>query len=193
MTDSLSGGCGESQFLTLYPFYELGCPITINNVMDFPNSEKHGHAFGTVTFPIINENGIITNESYLVDATYRQFFTVLGNHFGRYYDLKAKSAAPDAGYFTIQTKEGRNFAQALLKNGYITLSLENIKIYGEGFSLSLIPLRDIAKIPEAKNIPATEYMQSLTKKTGEFDYSEKEIREWLLEENILFDTKSLDK
>lgn len=186
-TYSLEGECGHAQFLTLYPFYDLGCVVTINNVMDFPETSKHGHAFGTVTFPIINENGIVSNTTFLVDATYRQFFTVYGCHKGRYY----LNTGPEAGYFTVQSKEGKDFAKNLLKKGFVPLNLETIKLYGEGFRLSLI--KNITQINEAKKILPEDYMASLTTRVGEFDYNSEAIVEMLAEDNILFPTKGLDK
>ena len=73
MNHSLDGYCELSQYLTICPLEKLGLEVTKNtaqNCFDYPLN----HAFGTVSFNIL-ENGKITKQTFLIDATYRQFFT----------------------------------------------------------------------------------------------------------------------
>ena len=81
---SLSGLCGFVQSLSLIPLQELGLEITINNAYEFPNvKEMAGHAFGTVKIPI-KERRKVYLKSYLVDVSYRQFFSTFKCHSGKF-------------------------------------------------------------------------------------------------------------
>lgn len=123
MNHSLDGYCELSQFLTICPLEKLGLEVTKNtaqNCFDYPLN----HAFGTVNFNIL-ENGKITKQTFLIDATYRQFFTKEKCNKGMYY-LDRK---PDVGYFV----KDKVFASNLIKDGYVLLTKENAKKYGGAF------------------------------------------------------------
>lgn len=139
--NSLNGYCEISQLLTILPFEELGLSVTKNKAsdcFDFPLN----HVFGTVTFPIKGENGIIL-KTYLLDATYRQFFSTVRCHEGMYFvsDELDLYPSPNPGYFVKDI----TFAKTLLKDGYIELTTENAQKYGESFYLSSLKRGEIGK------------------------------------------------
>ncbi len=137
--NSLNGFCELGQALSLMPLENIGLEVTKNSAsesFDYP----FNHVFGTVTFPY---NGL--TKTYLIDTTYRQFFTTNRCNEGRYYQEEENTGlkvAPDPGYFV----EDEKFARSLMSNGYIELTEENASKYGEAFKRASIPLKDIDKI-----------------------------------------------
>lgn len=132
-TNSLNGFCELGQALSLMPLESLGLKVTKNTAKE-SFGYPFNHAFGTVTFPY--NGGEIT---YLIDSTYRQFFTTNRCNEGRYHQEEENTklkVAPDPGYFI----EDEFFARNLMRNGYVLLTKENATKYGEAFykaSLSL--------------------------------------------------------
>ena len=124
------------------PLENIGLEVTKNSAtgsFDYP----FNHAFGTVTFPY---NG--ATKTYLIDTTYRQFFTTNRCNEGRYYQEEENTGlkvAPDPGYFV----EDKDFARSLMRNGYIELTEETATKYGEAFNKASIPLKDIDKINDS--------------------------------------------
>ena len=134
-SDSLSGFCEVAQALTLMPLENIGIKVTKNNATDcfeYP----HNHAFGTATFNIIEDNNLV-EKTYLIDATYRQFFTTSRCNTGLYY--KKNGSSPDPGYFANE-----KFARNLLKNGYIELNEITAKLYGLPFYKSSLSINSDA-------------------------------------------------
>ena len=137
--NSLNGFCELGQALSLMPLENIGLEVTKNSAsesFDYP----FNHAFGTVTFPYDG-----TTKTYLIDTTYRQFFTTNRCNEGRYYQEEENTGlkvAPDPGYFV----EDKDFARSLMRNGYIELTKETATKYGEAFNKASIPLKDIDKI-----------------------------------------------
>lgn len=132
-TNSLNGFCELGQILSIHPFENLGLKVTKNKASDAFDYPFH-HVFGTVSFPIL-ENGVVLEERYLIDTTYRQFFSSVRCNEGRYYAKEENTgmiANPDPGYFV----RNRDFAKDLMRDGYVILNLENAYQYGEGFYLA---------------------------------------------------------
>lgn len=131
-TNSLNGLCEMGQALSLLPFENLGLVVTKNQAEDCFSYPLH-HCFGTVTFPKKETpTDSVATTTYLIDTTYRQFFTTVRCNAGRYDTLEENKkipAAPDPGYFI----EDEQFARELLKKGYILLTEENARKYGEAF------------------------------------------------------------
>lgn len=164
---SLGGTCGFSQFSTLYPLQQLGLEVTINNVGDACGVR---HAYGTVVIPIrINDK--IVKKRFLLDCTYRQFFTVPFNVAARYL-----SHSPSVGFFVSQDKEQVLFAKELLENGFVEASLENMEKYLKPFFSSSISLDNISEIDKKFN--EINIFEVLDKKQTEFDYTEEEFVQW---------------
>lgn len=90
---------------------------------------------------IYNGNGyhcinIITlgGKKYVIDCTYRQFFTLVCNDLER-IKVMGLSGCP-AGIFMTQTKERLELANQILKYGWFEATSENLKNYFDGFALS---------------------------------------------------------
>lgn len=142
-TNSLNGFCELGQALTIMPFERLGFDVTKNSAISC-FSYPFNHVFGTVTFPF-QDNDMVTSKTYLIDSTYRQFFSTVRCNEGRYYieeENTGLKVAPDPGYFVTD----ENFAKTLMKDGYIELTKENAEKYGEAFYKASIPLKELDKL-----------------------------------------------
>ncbi len=180
--DSLAGSCGLSQAITTFPLLELGVKMTINNTSSLPDCECR-HAFATCTLPIKHHNQIYERQ-FLIDATYRQFFLAIECNEGRYFtgDPRFKGkVAPSAGYYVCKTPEGISFATELLKKGYVELTEDNAKIYGNGFSCESIylstPINDRKRII---NHTGKEYINAINNKNLQesLDYTTDELKKY---------------
>ncbi len=139
-TNSLNGLCELGQALTIMPLEHLGLKVTKNSSYDCFNY-PFNHVFGTVTFPY-QVNGRVVDKTYLIDSTYRQFFSTTRCNKGRYYTEEENTGlkvAPDPGYFITDI----DFAKTLMKDGYIELTKENAKKYGDSFYKASISLKNI--------------------------------------------------
>lgn len=92
------------------------------------SAEIIGHSFVVAQF-LVNEE----RKSYLIDPTYNQFFDsdkCQEKEFMIVNGIVVKT--PDPGYFIL--KEGnQEKIRPLLENGFLNLSEENAKIYGDSF------------------------------------------------------------
>ncbi len=144
----LGGYCGLGQGITGYTLENMGLSPNISNA--YENFEGSQHSFVTVEIPISGPNREVHNKLYLVDTTYRQFF-VREQQVGDYGYIKDKrfgnKVAPIAGYWAIQMPHGIEFSEKVLADGYIELTEENAKIYGDSFALEAKPRKDNTKVP----------------------------------------------
>lgn len=180
-SDNLAGLCGIAQLLSLYPFYSLGLPVTINNVRNFPEVGINYHAYGTVSFPIKDKDKV-EMVTYLVDTTYRQFFNIVNCNYGAYYN-KEKQNSPDVGYFVIQSADGKEFATELLKKGFIILNHQNAYLYGHSFSNSLASAKEGRDVDVIASPSA--YYNTIFASKDYFDYGDLEIAEMLTDGTII--------
>ena len=179
---SLRGFCGYGQALSLIPLQDLGLDITINNVGEAFSISKR-HAFGTVIFPIntIDGNGkkVVINKQYLVDTTCRQFFNVAECNLGAYYCGDSRfqgQISPAPGYFMIQSDKGKSLATELLRDGYISLTEENAKIYGDSFVASTYGLNKIHLLKgKFDTTKGRDYIVDILSKQEDFDYTLEEF------------------
>lgn len=90
---------------------------------------SHGtfHCFNIITINL--SNGIVKN--YLIDCTYRQFFTYAESFLER-TGLPLNCGA-NIGKFMMLDESRKQMAEELLTKGYIELTPENIKHYFDGF------------------------------------------------------------
>lgn len=174
---SLGGACGFAQFSSLYPLAKMGLKVTVNNTSSFSNSR---HAFGTVVIPI-NQNGTIINKRYLIDCTYRQFFTLPFNVVSRYI-----SSHPEIGFVVTQSDEEKAFAKELLRKGFVEATDENLEMYLKPFYASSVSFDKIDQIDQ--NFSQMKLVETLEDKQEEFDYSEEEFMEWGM--NLSFNQES---
>ena len=158
--NSLDGYCELAQFVTLYPLEKMGFKVTKNTAQnDFDYNLNH--AFGTLTLNI-KENDEIKEEHFLIDATYRQFFTKEKCNKGMYYMGKT----PDPGYFV----KNKVFAKEIIKNGFIKLNEETAKEYGEPFYLSSLKL---GEKPNKK----INYYDNIINSNEDYKYNKSELED----------------
>ena len=162
--DDLSGACGLSQYLTLYPLQKLGLHVTINNVGDASNIR---HAYGTVLIPI-NEDGKIIKKRFLIDCTYRQFFLLRNNLISNYINN-----TPDIGFFVKESEEETRFAKELLSNGFTDGGKEALSLYLKPFYASSLTMDNVFKLDKLFN--ELDILDIVLNKGEEFDYDEEEI------------------
>lgn len=174
-TEDMMGLCGFAQAIAAYQLKELGVDINIGNIggLDFSDAR---HAYVVANFPV-NINGELQTKKYLLDTTYRQFFQTKYANYEQYF---MGNDAPSAGYFVCKTNKGQEFANKLIEDGYIELTEENAKIYGDGFYLTCKGKSEYknGKPPKGKistPIKGEQYLQDITKQNGELDYSKEEL------------------
>lgn len=140
--NSLNGFCEFAQLSSLYTLEKMGLNVTKNTAEDSFGYLFH-HAFGTVEIPI-EKNGVVSNQLFLIDPTYKQFFTAVRCNHGRFYAKEENTGmivAPDPGYFMKSDKE-KEVSEQIIKNGYILLTEEVANIYGSGFKKASISLEN---------------------------------------------------
>ena len=87
-----------------------------------------GHSFVVVSFE--TQDG---EKKYLLDPTYIQFFSEEKCGKEKYLIIDDKvCVTPDPGYFVVQSN-GEDVILPLLENGYIELTEEVAKIFGDSF------------------------------------------------------------
>lgn len=159
--NSLNGFCEIGQALSIMPFEHLGVKVTKNKAKD-AFGYCFNHVFGTVTLPI-KDGEMIHDEVYLLDTTYRQFFSSVRCNKGRYYAVEENTgliANPDPGYFVYNEE----FAKDLLANGYIILNEKNAYLYGECFYLSSLDI-DNAKVRDDRKF---DYYQAILQSSSDY-------------------------
>lgn len=83
--------------------------------------EKNKHSFAIV---------VSNKKMYIVDCAYRQFFSLSYNIDSD--ELKQM----DPGMFMLEDEKRKKVAQQILKQGYIELTEENLKLYLDGFVMA---------------------------------------------------------
>ena len=161
---SLSGFCGFSQFSSLYPLKQMGLEVTVNNVGEIKGGR---HAYGTVIIPI-KENDQVVNKRFLIDCTYRQFFTIPFNSFSRYIN-----SAPDIGFFIKENRGQTEFAKKLLKDGFIEATSENLEKYLKPFFMRSYQFEYLELVESEFN--EIDLFDTIQNKQEEFDYEESEF------------------
>ena len=99
----------------------------------YPGYMKHNDLYNGNGFHMANIVKI-EDKYYLVDCTYRQFFTYRQNFLDRLGVVEM--AGCKAGRFMMMDENRKNIACSILKNGYIQLDDEVLKHYLDGFTLS---------------------------------------------------------
>ena len=173
-TDSLFSYCGFAQMCSLAFFQRAGLKITINQVKDICLNGPN-HAFGTLTLPI-EKDGIVKESQYLLDVTYRQFFSTIYCQKKMYDGMRG----PWAGYYMINHYAGKDIADKILKRGYIEITPPVLIKYLCSFIASTLTEYDENKIDEILEYANyNEFARALEEKQIRFDYSEEKIDEIL--------------
>ncbi len=166
--NSLNGFCEIAQVTSIYPLEKLGLTVTKNTAEDSFGYCFH-HAFGTVEIPIL-ENGRVRNQSFLIDPTYKQFFTVVRCNLGRFYakeENTGKIVAPDPGYF-MKTEEEKEMSKQLIYNGYLPLTEKVAKIYGSGFQKASVSLENVSDYDQIRLFTGKDYIQKIKETAGDY-------------------------
>ena len=165
---SLNSYCGLSQFSSLYPLEKLGLKVTVNNTIEICTNR---HAFGTVTIPI-KDNDRIINKSFLIDCTYRQFFTLPNNTIGHFQN----NSSPQQGFFISLDTNETTFAKQLLKNGFCEATPENLERYLKPFFATNIPINKLDKLDES--FSKLDIKNIIENHQEYYDFDEKEFIDW---------------
>ena len=102
--------------ITIYPGYQKEANLLYGGGY---------HAFNIVK---------LDDKYYLIDCTYRQFFTTSGNFLERIGIIYTSGCK--VGTFAIMNEERKLIASKLLKKGYIELTDDNLKLYLDPFTIS---------------------------------------------------------
>lgn len=116
--------CDKAQAIITYYLNDLGVethPCMTQNVI---TNDIEGHSFLVARF---NVNGSLT--SYLIDPTYRQFFTDEKSEYLTHNGMILKTPSP--GHFIKD--EDKPLIERLLIDGYHLLDEETARIYGDSF------------------------------------------------------------
>lgn len=119
--------CDLAQSMICYYLNEIGVetkPINTNEVID----GVCGHSL-----VIAKINTELGEKLFLIDPTYLQFFSKENCSSTKFTIIKDKVCiAPDPGYFIIENKN-EDIIKPLLENGFIELTEEVAKAYGDSF------------------------------------------------------------
>ena len=177
----LDGSCGLGQGFTYYPLQELGVHTTVNRATNLPDSYTN-HGFLTCFLPVIEDGQVVTKQ-YLIDITYRQFFTYFSCDKSRFYDGKLGyrgETTPNPGYFLSQFRDGIQFSKELLTKGYIELTEKNARLYGLGFSCTSLSFHNKKRKKEIMNHTGREYLDAINNPSlqSNIDYRYDELYEY---------------
>ena len=183
---SLLGACGLGQAITGSTLKNMGLSPYIVNADPTLQKYTYRHAFVAVDIPI-QQGDNIQNKFYLIDTTFRQFFLrdEVTNSSGDYIKDKkfGNRVASIPGYWMLKIKNGEQLAKNILANGFIELTEENAKIYGDAFTLSDRDRKNSTKVPTKKEldteIEGKEYIQNIKSEQmqEEIDYDDEELKE----------------
>lgn len=119
----------SGKILELTKFLDLRC----FRVRISPGFSKDADIYCGNGFHYINII-IYKDKTYLVDTTYRQFFTVAYNNLERLGIVGLSGCRP--GVFMTMNEERKKVAEKILKDGWIELDDKTIKLYFDGLALS---------------------------------------------------------
>lgn len=124
---SYSNKCDLAQSMIYY--YLRGLNIKVNSVnINEIISNVCGHSFVIATFKTR-----LGQKSFLIDPTYLQFFCKENCDVRKYVIIKnIVCISPDPGYFVAKSNK-KDVLLPLLENGYIELTEEVAKVYGDSF------------------------------------------------------------
>lgn len=185
--ESLLGCCGFGQAITAQTLRNMGLNPNICNVNPTIGEDTGRHAFITVNIPIKTSEKV-ENKMYLVDTTFRQFFLreEITNSRGEFIKDKefGNKVAPMAGYWLLKMQGGRELAEEILSKGYIELTEERAKLYGDSFILEEKERKNPTRVPNQKElitgIDGKQYINNINnpKLHGEIDYDMEDFEEF---------------
>lgn len=131
-----------------------------------------GHSFLVADFVVGDEV-----KSYIIDPTYNQFFDAnrcMENNFKVIKGIVLTT--PDLGYFALKSdKRVQNKVKNLLASGYMELTLENAKIYGDLFYKT--KKGNINYFNSSLEMPGFVYVKAFKKTSERLTYSNENLEE----------------
>lgn len=183
--ESLLGCCGFGQAITAQTLRNMGLNPNVCNVNPTIGEDTGRHAFITVNIPIKTSEKV-EDKMYLVDTTFRQFFLreEITNSRGEFIKDKefGNKVAPMAGYWLLKMQGGRELAEEILSKGYIELTGERAKLYGDSFILEEKERKNPTKVPNKKElitgVEGKQYIDNINnpKLHGEIDYDMEDFK-----------------
>ena len=99
----------------------------------YPGYDKEAQLYGQTGFHKFNI-AKYKGDYYIIDCTYRQFFTIAGNNFGRVGVVD--SSGCKLGFFSLAEKKSNQIANNIIEQGYIKIGPNELKQYLDPFTLS---------------------------------------------------------
>lgn len=135
-------------------------------------SDILGHSFLIADFNLDDEN-----KSYIIDPTYNQFFDVskcAENNFKVINGIVVKT--PDLGYFALRADDNvQSVVKKLLKAGYIELTENNAKVYGDLFYKT--KTGSVNYFNSDLEMAGSVYIKSFKKSLFKLSYTEEELED----------------
>ncbi len=115
----------------------------------------------------------IDDVKYVVDTTYRQFFTLDSNNINRMGVMGLDGCNP--GIYMLMNPSRRKTAYSILKKGYVLATDENLKNYFDGFALSYrngLYYEDLGEADYSTTYSVSDYFAFLSDDKCLFDYED---------------------
>lgn len=141
----------------------------------YPGYDRFANLFDGRGFHMLNIVEI-NNEYYLIDCTYRQFFTLRQSLLERLgiVDL----AGVKAGRFMMMNEERKSIAETILKNGWIKLDENVLKHYLDGFTLSYrngLYYEETGDFSYTVDYDVDDYIKFLRGEDSQINHEDKEV------------------
>ncbi|MGE5329385.1 MAG: hypothetical protein ACM3KR_07750 [Deltaproteobacteria bacterium] len=186
-SSSLRGACGFGQSLTGFPLESMGLDVRLPNVREAVSPKSRSHAFLVVGIPTKGQE--IEETFYLVDTTFKQFCLSENCNDKHYFSQDERfkgECTPDPGFFMNFSEKGKEVAEHIMREGFIELTPENAKTYGDAFRFCERGLNYYERKKEAKDLSTDEfrefsgeeYIERFTSITEEYDCDKEEFNEW---------------
>jgi len=127
----LADECEKSSNRVMYLAKLMG--LKCHQVIIYPGFSEYPELYEGSGYHYIN---VIEyeNQKYIIDCTYRQFFTTTYNNLNRLGIVDVSGCRP--GVFMLMDENRKKLAQEILKNGWVLATDENVKNYFDGFAIS---------------------------------------------------------
>jgi len=141
----------------------------------YPGYDKHSELFYGNGFHMCNIVNI-EGEYYLIDCTYRQFFTLKQNILERLGIVELSGVK--AGRFMIMNDDRKYVADIILKNGWIKLTDEVLKAYLDGFTISFrngLYYEKTGDFSYTTNYSVDDYIKFLRGEDSQLNHEDREV------------------
>ena len=165
--ESVRGRCGLGQALCSLQAETMGMDSQTHQIFKLSPEPGLSHVFSVMNVPVQTPEGV-SQKSFLVDTTFRQFFTTETDHFA------GGGSQPGWGFQLAQTEEGKQVADALLTKGFIELTPERAALYIGSQSFAN-KTDDIATAVHAPPAPQDAFNQLVASSSTELDFDIDEL------------------